>query len=79
MSEPTEIDDQMLLARWPLHPPQQESDKEDRGSVLVVRPGQARYQGTDGNGVVRLIDDHGRPTLRFLRDDGGVDGVFRRL
>jgi hypothetical protein len=54
-------------------------DRPFRGSLLVVRPGQVRYQGTDGNGVVRLTDDHGRTTLRFLRDDGGVDAVFRRF
>jgi hypothetical protein len=54
-------------------------DRPFHGSVVVVRPGQARYQGTDGNGIVRLTDDHGRATLRFLRDDGGVDAVFRRF
>jgi len=54
-------------------------DRPFHGSLLVVRPGQARYQGTDGNGVVRLTDDHGRAILRFLRDDGGVDAVFRRF
>jgi len=54
-------------------------DRSFHGSVLVVRPGEARYQGTDGNGVVRLTDDHGRVMLRFLRDDGGVDAVFRRF
>jgi hypothetical protein len=54
-------------------------DRPFHGSVLVVRRGQARYQGTDGNGVVRLTDDHGRAVLRFLRDDGGVDAVFRRF
>ena len=47
--------------------------------LLVVRPGQVRYQGTDGNGIVRVSDDHGRTVLRFLRDDGGVDATFRRF
>src|SRR5262245_4285234 len=56
-----------------------DGDRPFHGSVLVVRPGQARYQGTDGNGFVRLTDDDGRATLRFLRDDGGVDAVFRRF
>jgi len=54
-------------------------DRPFHGSLLVVRPGQVRYQGSDGNGVVRLNDEHGRMTLRFLRDDGGVDAVFRRF
>jgi len=47
--------------------------------LLVVRPGQVRYQGSDGNGAVRLSDDHGTTVMRFLRDDGGVDAVFRRF
>lgn len=54
-------------------------DRLFHGSLLVVRPGQVRYQGSDGNGVVRLSDDHGQTLLRFLRDDGGVDAVFRRF
>ena len=54
-------------------------DRAFHGSLLVVRPGQVRYQGTDGNGVVRLSDDHGQRVLRFLRDDGGVDATFRRF
>ena len=54
-------------------------DRPFHGRLLVVRPGEVRYQGTDGNGVVRLTRDHGRASLRFLRDDGGVDAVFRRF
>jgi hypothetical protein len=54
-------------------------DRVFHGSLLVVRPGQVRYQGTDGNGIVRVSDDHGRTVLRFLRDDGGVDATFRRF
>jgi hypothetical protein len=54
-------------------------DRPFHGSLLMVRPGQVRYQGSDGNGAVRLTDEHGRTTLRFLRDDGGVDAVFRRF
>jgi hypothetical protein len=54
-------------------------DRVFHGSLIVVRPGQVRYQGTDGNGVVRLSNDHGQTVLRFLRDDGGVDATFRRF
>ena len=54
-------------------------DRPFHGSLLVVRPGQVRYQGTDGSGAVRLTDERGQTTLRFLRDDGGVDAVFRRF
>jgi hypothetical protein len=37
-----------------------------------------RYQGTDGNGTVRISEDNGRRRLRFLRDDGVVDAFFER-
>jgi hypothetical protein len=56
-----------------------QGDRTFHGSLLVVRPGQVRYQGSDGNGAVRLSDDHGGTVMRFLRDDGGVDAVFRRF
>ena len=56
-----------------------QGDRPFHGSLLVVRPGQVRYQGSDGNGVVRLWDEHGQAVIRFLRDDGGVDAVFRRF
>ena len=56
-----------------------QGDRTFHGSLLVVRPGQVRYQGSDGNGAVRLSDEHGAPVMRFLRDDGGVDAVFRRF
>ena len=57
----------------------EQGDRVFHGSLLVVHPGQVRYQGTDGNGAVRLSDDHGQTVMRFLRDDGGVDAVFRRF
>jgi hypothetical protein len=53
-------------------------DRTFRGSLLVVRPGQVRYQGTDGNGTVRVLGEHGQRVLKFMRDDGGVDAVFRQ-
>ena len=54
------------------------ADRAFHGSLIVVRPGEVRYQGIDGNGAVRVTDEAGRRTLRFLRDDGGVEAVFRR-
>lgn len=53
-------------------------DRSFRGAIVVVRPGQVRYQGTDGDGTVRVIEEEGHRVLKFLRDDGGVDAVFRR-
>src|SRR5919108_463547 len=46
------------------------------GAIGVVRPGDLRYQGSDGNGRLRVSEANGRVTLRFLRDEGGVDAVF---
>jgi hypothetical protein len=54
-------------------------DQSFRGALVVVRPGQVRYQGTDGNGTVRISEENGRRVLRFLRDDGGVDAVFQQF
>lgn len=54
------------------------ADRPFRGSLIVVRPGEVRYQGTDGTGAARVTDEAGRRVLRFLRDDGGVEAVFRR-
>jgi hypothetical protein len=53
-------------------------DRSFRGALVVVRPGQVRYQGTDGDGTVRVVEEGGQRVLKFLRDDGGVDAVFRR-
>lgn len=52
-------------------------DRAFHGSLIVVRPGQIRYQGSEGAGAVRVAHEHGRRVLKFLRDDGGVDAVFR--
>jgi hypothetical protein len=54
-------------------------DRTFRGSLVVVRPGRVRYQGTDGNGAVRVLQEDGRRVLKFLRDGGGVDAVFRQF
>lgn len=54
-------------------------DRNFHGALVVVRRGQIRYQGTDGNGTVLAVEEQGQQVLKFLRDDGGVDAVFRRL
>lgn len=54
-------------------------DRTFRGALVVVRPGHVRYQGTDGNGTVRISEENARRVLKFLRDDGGVDAVFRQF
>jgi hypothetical protein len=54
-------------------------DRSFGGVLVVVRPGQVRYQGTDGNGTVRVSEEGGRRVLKFLRDGGGVDAVFRQF
>jgi hypothetical protein len=52
-------------------------DRPFRGRLVVVRPGEVRYQSTDGAGAARLYQERGRPVLK-LRGDDGADGVFRR-
>lgn len=52
-------------------------DRSFHGSLVVVRPGEIRYQGSDGAGAVRVSAERGRRVLKFLRDEGGVDAVFR--
>jgi hypothetical protein len=53
-------------------------DRSFRGALVMVRPGEVRYQGTEGNGTVRIFEEDGRRVLTFLRDGGGGDAVFRR-
>ena len=52
-------------------------DRAFHGALVVVRPGQIRYQGSDGTGAVHVSERGGRRVLEFRRDDGGVDAVFR--
>jgi hypothetical protein len=52
-------------------------DRPFHGALVVVRPGQIRYQGSDGAGAVQVSEERGRRVLKFRRDDGGVDAVFR--
>ena len=54
-------------------------DQSFHGALVVVRPGHVRYQGTDGNGTVRISEENGRRVLKFLRDGGGVDAVFQQF
>jgi hypothetical protein len=54
-------------------------DRSFYGALIIVRPGQVRYQGTDGNGTVRVFEEHGQRVLKFQRDGGGVDAVFRQF
>jgi hypothetical protein len=53
-------------------------DRAFHGAMIVVRPGDVRYQGSDGNGTVRLVDERQGRVLKFLRDGGGIDAVFTR-
>jgi hypothetical protein len=53
-------------------------DRPFHGVLMLVRPGQVRYQGTDGNGAARVFEQGGAPVLKFFRDDGGIDAVFHR-
>jgi hypothetical protein len=54
-------------------------DRSFHGGLVIVRPGEVRYQGTDGNGTVRVIEEDGRRVLKFLRDGGGGEAVFRQF
>ena len=56
-----------------------DGDRSFHGALVVVRPGHVRYQGTDGNGTVRISEENARRVLKFLRDAGGVDAVFRQF
>ncbi len=45
--------------------------REVRGTISVIRRGNMRYEGNDGNGRVTLDEEHGQRVLRFVRDGGG--------
>ena len=45
--------------------------KEVGGAIIVIRPAQARYHGTNGSGRVTLHEEKGRRILRFVNDGGG--------
>lgn len=54
-----------------------DGDRSFHGALVVIRPGQIRYQGSDGAGAVQVSEERGRRVLKFRRDEGGVDAVFR--
>lgn len=53
-------------------------DKPFQGAIVVLDPSRARYQGTLGNGTVRLGSRDGAPVLRFVQDGGGGGATFSR-
>ena len=54
-------------------------DKPFQGAIVVVDSGRVRYQGTLGNGTVRLEHRGGTQVLRFVQDGGGGGASFNRL
>ncbi|PYO01375.1 MAG: hypothetical protein DMD91_07980 [Candidatus Rokuibacteriota bacterium] len=53
-------------------------DKPFAGAITVVDPGRVRYQGTMGNGTVRLEERAAGQVLRFVQDGGGGGASFSR-
>jgi hypothetical protein len=53
-------------------------DRRFHGRLVVVRPGEMRYQGSDGSGAARLYQRDGRFVLTLRGDDDGIDGSFTR-
>ena len=53
-------------------------DKPFQGAIVVVDSGRVRYQGTLGNGIVRLEQRGGTQVLRFVQDGGGGGASFSR-
>jgi len=53
-------------------------DKPFAGAIIVVDPARVRYQGTLGNGTVRLEDRGDGDVLRFVQDGGGGGATFKR-
>jgi hypothetical protein len=51
-------------------------DQEFSGIITVVRPGQARYRGSEGFGDVVLLEQGGTRSLRFQPDGGGLASVY---
>jgi hypothetical protein len=54
-------------------------DRDSRGVIVGLPSGRLRYQGSDGNGEVRVESAGGVTTLRFTPDGGGGGGAFRRM
>ena len=53
-------------------------DKPFQGAIVVVGPRRVRYQGTLGNGTVRLEQRGDGQVLRFVQDGGGGGASFSR-
>jgi len=53
-------------------------DRLFHGRLVVVRPGEVRYQGSDGSGAARLYHRGARSVLKFRGDDDGTDAEFSR-
>jgi hypothetical protein len=53
-------------------------DRDSHGVIIALPSGRLRYQGSDGNGEVRLEAAGDATTLRFAPDGGGGSGLFRR-
>ena len=53
-------------------------DRDSRGTIVALPSGRLRYQGSDGNGEVRVESAGGVPMLRLVPDGGGGGGAFRR-
>ena len=53
-------------------------DKPFQGAIVVVDPRRVRYQGTLGNGTVRLEQRGDGQVLRFVQDGGGGGASFSR-
>lgn len=54
-------------------------DRDSRGVIVGLPSGRLRYQGSDGNGEVRVESAGGVTTLRFAPDGGGGGGAFGRM
>jgi hypothetical protein len=53
-------------------------DRDASGVIIALPSGRLRYQGSDGNGEVRLESTGDLTVLRLVPDGGGGGGAFRR-
>jgi hypothetical protein len=45
--------------------------RELRGAIMVLSPGNIRYDGNSGNGRVTVREERGQRVLKFVPDGGG--------